>query len=113
MQEPSELTASCAVAGAIGFWELARRDPKRIAIIDRRGACMTFGELSSCVDLISETLCAAGVSRGAVVAAMIPNDPVFLAVQLAVLQLGAYFSFFNSQATAEDYEFVLNDSLLI
>jgi len=75
---------------AEGFWATSVSQPDRIAIVDGE-ASSTFGELGALVNRLSRGLRRHGLLIGDIVACSMANSELFLAVQLAVLQLGAYF----------------------
>lgn len=98
------------VDGALGFWEIARAHPKRVAVVGPDGAETTYGALYERVNRLSRGLRAFGLRPGDVVAVLQPNGTDFLAVQLATAQLGLYLTAINWHLTADEIAYILTDS---
>ena len=77
----------------------ARNQPTKLALYDgsRR---VTYGELDAGVDCLASSLVAAGVAKGDVVSAYLPNCIDYVQVVLAVARAGAVFSPINPRFKA-------------
>ena len=96
--------------GALGFWQIAERQPSRIAIMECDGGCSTFGELRDRVDRLSHALRGCGVKTGEAVAVLLPNSSDWLASALAISQIGAYLVPLNWHLTTEELAYLLSNS---
>jgi long-chain acyl-CoA synthetase len=94
----------------IGFWRIAAADPGRAAVVDPAGRPITYGELASVVNRISNGLRAAGLRRGDGISVILPNDRIFVDVYLAAVQIGLYFTAINWHLTADEIAYILEDS---
>lgn len=97
--------------GALGFWQIAERQPSRIAITESNGGCSTFGELRDRVDRLSHALRGCGAKTGDAVAVLLPNSSDWLASALAISQIGAYLVPLNWHLTAEELAYLLSNSM--
>ncbi len=79
--------------------QASRRFPERIAI-DFMGATTTYTELSDQVSRAAEALRRAGVSKGDVVAVVLPNCPQHVVLAYAVWRIGAILAEHNPLAPA-------------
>lgn len=96
--------------GALGFWQIAERQPSRIAITECDGGCSTFGQLRDRVDRLSHALRGCGVKTGEAVAVLLPNSSDWLASALAISQIGAYLVPLNWHLTTEELAYLLSNS---
>lgn len=71
---------------------------------------LSHADLAATVGRLRSSLTAAGVRRGDVVSIVLPNGVDFLAIYLAVAQLGATAAPLNPAYTAEEFEFYLADA---
>lgn len=76
----------------LGFWEIAGRDPDRVAVIASDGGHVTYGNLLYTARRLANGFRAAGLKTGDVVSVLLPNAPLTLAVQLATSEIGMYFT---------------------
>ncbi|MEU6264608.1 AMP-binding protein [Saccharopolyspora shandongensis] len=93
-----------------GFFRYAGAHRHHTAVIRADGTAISYGELLDRVHRFSGVLRQAGVRHGGVVAAVLPNVPDFLAIQLATDQLGLYFTPVNRHLTAPEVAYILSDS---
>jgi long-chain acyl-CoA synthetase len=98
------------VNGALGFWQIAATDPDRCAVRDANGDTSTYGALCAEANRISHALVASGVVPDDVVAVMLPNRSIFLAVQFACLQSGIQMAPIDCHLTASEVAHILVDS---
>jgi long-chain acyl-CoA synthetase len=98
------------VNGALGFWQIAASDPDRCAVRDASGEATTYGALCADANRISRAMVAWGLAPDDVVAVMLPNHSVFLAVQFACLQSGIQMAPIDCHLTAPELAHILTDS---
>ncbi|MGK5552803.1 AMP-binding protein [Actinomadura kijaniata] len=92
-----------------GFYEIARNDPARPAVLDP-GGTVTFGELHAEVNRLSSALRSLGLREGDAVATVLGNRREFLTVLFAAMQTGLYLVPVNRHLTAPEIAYVLADS---
>src|SRR3954454_9045201 len=92
-----------------GFWRTADEDPRRIAIVHGAGTEHPYGELLATSRALAAGLAASGARRGDVVAAVLGNDPRFLATLLAAFETGLYFTPVNVHLAPPEIAYVLED----
>ncbi|TDD42446.1 AMP-binding protein [Saccharopolyspora elongata] len=93
-----------------GFFRHADSHRHRTALILSDDTEISYGALLDRVHRISRVLRQEGLRRGDGVAAVLPNVPDYLALQLAADQLGLYFTPVNRHLTAGKVGYVLSDS---
>jgi len=108
-QRQDELSAA-RVDGALGFWEIARAQPDRIAVVDPARAQTTFGDLLGRADAIACELLDLGFRPGESVAVLMRNEPLFVAVQLATSQIGLYLTAINWHLSVDEVTYIVRDS---
>ncbi|MFN3257958.1 MAG: AMP-binding protein [Ilumatobacter sp.] len=91
------------------FWERARSDPHRTALIVPDGTAWTAGELLDRCDSISQRLVDLGVQPGDAVAVAAASHPDTFGVILAVTQLGAYYVPVSNRSTFDELDYVLGN----
>ena len=84
--------ARYTIRGAFGFWEIARAEPDRLAVVDARGDKTTYGQLLVSANRIAHGLIDLGLTAGDSVALLLSNEITFLGVQLATSQSGFYLT---------------------
>jgi len=94
----------------IGFLEVVRQHPARVAVIDPDGTSMTFAELAARVNQISHALRAAGVVPGDRVVTVTPNSSMYHQLRLATGQIGVYFTPVSHHLTTNEIAHVIVDS---
>src|SRR2546422_9564505 len=77
---------------ALGLWRIAAEDPSRLAVVDPDGREVTYGELAAWSNRIAHGLRAEGLTTGDGIAVALPNSVEFLALYLAAMQAGLYFT---------------------
>jgi long-chain acyl-CoA synthetase len=95
---------------ALGFWNVARAHPDRVAIIDVDGCETSFAQLLDRVERLSHGLRGLGLERGDAIAAALPNCAEFLVAELAALQSGLYFVPVNCHLAPAEASHVISDS---
>lgn len=106
--EPPTITTLCDVPAAA-----AHADATAVVAEAAAGGTarsLSHAELAATVGRLRSSLTAAGVRRGDVVSIVLPNGVDFLAIYLAVTQLGATAAPLNPAYTAEEFEFYLSDA---
>jgi len=94
----------------LGFWNFAQNEPEGPALIDPEGRAWTRGELLAEANRIAHGLRALGLERGDCVALVLPNCWEFIAIHLAVTQIGLYMSPINNHLTGPEIAYILEDS---
>ena len=92
-----------------GFWRFAAAHPGRPAAIADNGAVVTYGTLAGWTNRLSNAFTGAGLRPGDAVAALLRNGPAFLAVNLAAMQSGLYFTPINGHLTGGEAGYILGD----
>lgn len=89
----------------------ARTDPDRPAtIMARSGTVVTYGQLEERSVRLARLLRGAGLVPGDVVALFMENNPRYHEVYFAAVRSGMYLCAVNKYLTAEEAEFIVNDS---
>ncbi len=96
--------------GELGFWNVARSDPGRLALVDPDGAEMTAGELWAECNKLVHGLRALGMKPGDTIATVLPNSAAMIEVYLAVMQAGLYLVPINHHLTGPEIAYILQDS---
>jgi long-chain acyl-CoA synthetase len=94
----------------LGFWKLAQRDPRALALVDPDGREWTRGELLAAANRLVHGLRALGLGRGDCVAAVLPNSAEMIQLYLAIAQAGMYLSPINHHLTAPEIAYIVGDS---
>ena len=94
----------------LGFWAIVGEEPDRPALIDAGGRSCTFGELFAESNRLARGLQGQGLCRGDVVAVVLENCIEFVAVYLAAMQCGFYFTPVNTHLTPAEIAWILEDS---
>ncbi|KAK1869254.1 hypothetical protein I4F81_011733 [Pyropia yezoensis] len=106
--EPPTIATLCDVPAAA-----AHADATAVVVEAAAGGTaksLSHADLAATVGRLRSSLTAAGVRRGDVVSIVLPNGVDFLAIYLAVAQLGATAAPLNPAYTAEEFEFYLADA---
>jgi long-chain acyl-CoA synthetase len=93
-----------------GFWNLAQRDPGRLALVTPDEQRLTAGELLARANRLVHGLRGLGLGKGDVVATVLPNSGEMLELYLAALQAGFYLVPINHHLTASETAYILQDS---
>ncbi|MDJ0851572.1 MAG: acyl-CoA synthetase [Myxococcota bacterium] len=94
----------------LGFWNFARKDPGKLALVDPTGREWTRGELLAESNRIAHGLTALGLERGDCVAVVLPNCAEFYLVYLAIAQSGLYLTPINNHLTGPEIAYIVQDS---
>lgn len=94
----------------LGFWNFAQDEPGGLALVDPEGRAWTRGELLAEANRIAHGLRALGLERGDCVALVLPNCWEFIAIHLAVTQIGLYMTPINNHLTGPEIAYILEDS---
>ena len=95
----------------IGLWNLARREPDRLAAVEAdTGRSVTRGELAARTHQVVHALRARGLWHGSVIALVMDNEIPLLEVFFAGLQAGWYVVPINYHLTGDEIAFILDDS---
>jgi long-chain acyl-CoA synthetase len=93
-----------------GIWRHAGEWADRVAIQEVGGRRLTFAELLSAADRVSQWLARAGVEPGQTVATLLPNCIEFFTVYFATQQSGLYLTAVNHHLTWAEVSYQLSDS---
>jgi long-chain acyl-CoA synthetase len=99
----------------IGLWAIAANDPERTAVIDPRGAAISYAELAALADRFARGLQeprpgGLGLRPGDCVAGMLPNSTEALALFFAAIETGLYVVPVNWHLAAAEVAYILADS---
>ena len=94
---------------ALGLWRIAADDPSRLAVVDPDGREVSYGELAALSNRIAHGLRAQGVTAGDGIAVALPNSIEFLALYLAAMQTGLYFTPINWHLVGPEIAYIVND----
>jgi long-chain acyl-CoA synthetase len=94
----------------LGFWNFAQREPDRLALVAPDGREWTRGELLAEANRIAHGLRALGLEKGDCVALVLPNCAEFIAINLAVTQIGLYMTPINNHLTGPEIAYIVQDS---
>ena len=93
----------------VGFYEIARNDPDRPAVL-APGGPVTYGGLHAEVNRLSRALGDIGLGPGDVLATVLGNRREFLTVMLAAMQSGLYLVPVSRHLTEPEIGYILADS---
>src|SRR5210317_1557106 len=94
----------------LGFWHFAQQNPDARALVDPEGRDWTRRDLFEECNRIVHGLRALGLEKGDSVAAVLPNCKEFLALNLALTQVGMYLVPINWHLAAPEVAYILKDS---
>jgi long-chain acyl-CoA synthetase len=94
----------------IGFWEIAREEPDRLALVGPDGRELSYGELAAETNKLVHGLRARGLTAGDGVAALLHNCVEMYALSLACGQAGWYFTPINHHLAAPEVQYIVEDS---
>ena len=94
----------------LGLWAIAANDPERTAVIDPRGAAISYAELAALADRYARGLQELGLRPGDCVAGMLPNSTEALALFFAAIETGLYVVPVNWHLAAAEVAYILADS---
>ena len=93
-----------------GFWAAASADPGRVAVIGPDGRGWSAGEVLAEANRLVHALRSRGLSDGDPVAVLLPNRAEVIAVLMAVFQAGWNLVPINSNLTAPEAAYILEDA---
>ena len=93
-----------------GFWEAARVEPERVAVVDPDGTAHRAGDLLADANRLVHHLRSLGAGEGDPVATLLPNSVETFRVLLAVMQAGMQYVPLNTNLTLDEIRYVLDDS---
>ncbi|MDB4966028.1 MAG: AMP-dependent synthetase and ligase [Myxococcales bacterium] len=93
-----------------GFWELAQRDPGRLALVDADGKRHSAGELLAGANRVVHGLRALGLQPGDTVATVLANEATMIEVALAAAQAGLYLVPINRNLAPPEIGYIVSDS---
>src|SRR5436190_10710267 len=91
------------------FWNLAAKNPDKVAIVDNDERTYTNAEVLARVNQLSHALRSLGLQRGDSIAAMLPNSHEAMEVFLAMQQIGLYLTPMNYHLVGPEIAYVLTD----
>ena len=94
----------------LGFWNFARKDPSKLALVCPDGTEVSRGELLASCNQLVHGLRARGLEHGDCVATVIPNGRAMIELYLAACQAGWYLSPINHHLTAPEIAYIASDS---
>ena len=95
----------------IGFWNIAKVDPKKTALVETfSDRSVTRGELSEATNKIVHVLRSRGIKTSDVIAAVMDNSIEAIEIFLAAMQSGLYFVPINYHLTENEIAHILADS---
>jgi acyl-CoA synthetase (AMP-forming)/AMP-acid ligase II len=108
---PASDDTSLGAAGAEPLTALlAHPEPRRPAlVVPDTGQALTYGQLATRVETLSQRLAGLGVRRGDRVALALPNGPDIVLLLLAITALGAAAAPLNPAYTESEFGFFLSD----
>jgi long-chain acyl-CoA synthetase len=94
----------------VGLQARAELHPERVAIVDPDGTTTTFAELAAEVNRLSHGLRALGLGRDDAVALASHNSRTYFALGMATAQIGAYLVPINWHLTADEMQYIVENS---
>tara|TARA_Y100000590_G_scaffold468182_1_gene649888 strand:- start:1598 stop:3148 length:1551 start_codon:yes stop_codon:yes gene_type:complete len=94
----------------IGFWNLAKKEPTKLALIDPFENKWTRGDLHDLSNQIVHGLRNLGLQRGDSVAVVLSNTAEYYAINLACTQSGFYMVPINWHLAGPEIAYILSDS---
>jgi long-chain acyl-CoA synthetase len=96
--------------GTLGFWRLAQADPEWIAAVDPDGTEHRAGDLLARANRLVHGLRELGLRPGDGFCGLVPNGVDGLALYLAALQAGWYYTPINWHLTGPEIAYIVADS---
>src|SRR5436190_14117065 len=91
------------------FWNLAAKNPDKVAIVDNDERTYTNAEVLARVNQLSHALRSLGLQRGDSIAAMLPNSREAMEAFLAMQQVGLYLTPINYHLVGPEIAYILTD----
>jgi long-chain acyl-CoA synthetase len=98
------------IVAELGLWNIAQRDPDRLALVEPDHTTHTAGELLAANNQVVHGLRELGLTRGDVVAVMLPNCAAWLEALLACQQAGWYLVPINYHLVGPEIAYIVEDS---
>ena len=92
-----------------GFWNLAQRDPRHMALVEPDGREWRAGELLAAANRLVHGLRALGLQQGDCAATCLPNGAAMITTYLAAMQAGWYLTPVNNHLTAAEVGYIVGD----
>src|SRR6478736_5807130 len=92
-----------------GFWQSARSNAERLALVEPDGTRHSAGALLREANRVVHGLRAQGVRAGDTVATVLPNGAAMVELALATAQAGFYLTPINHHLTAPEIAYILGD----
>jgi len=93
-----------------GFWRAAREQPQRSVLVPPDGPALSAGELLAEGNRLANGLRRLGLSRGDVVATLLPNGAAAVESLVAAMQMGWHITPLNTHLAAGEIAYILADS---
>ena len=94
----------------LGFWNIAKKEPSKIALVDPKGKEWSRQELHELANQVVHGLRSLGIKRGDSVAIVLPNCAEYYAINLACAQSGIYMVPINWHLAGPEIAYILKDS---
>ncbi|MFD5245285.1 acyl-CoA synthetase [Amycolatopsis sp. NPDC058340] len=96
--------------GTLGVWNIAAREPERVALVDPDGRSIGYGDLAAKANAYARGLQALGLEAGDVVVVLQPNGDELVAAYFAAIQSGLYIVVVNWHLVGPEVAYILSDS---
>jgi len=96
--------------GETGFWNVSRKYPDRVAIVQAAGEQITYGELAGQANQLVHALRKLGVRRGDGIAILQPNRAEFVTAVLAAGQAGMFYTPVNHNLVSSEIAYILGNA---
>ena len=94
----------------IGFWNIAKREPDKLALVDPQGKEWSRRDLHGLANQIVHGLRSLGLKKGDCVALVLQNCAEYYAINLACAQSGIYMVPINWHLAGPEIAYILKDS---
>lgn len=94
----------------VGFWNFADQNPEKLVLVDPAGREWSNRELLDETNRISHGLRTLGLKSGDSVAVAMPNCAEYIAINLAITQIGLYLVPINWHLAGPEVAYILQDS---
>ena len=93
-----------------GFWNFAKKQPHKLALVDPFGNEWTREKLHGLSNQIVHSLRSLGMKKGDSIAVVLPNCAEYYAINLACTQAGFYMVPINWHLAGPEIAYILSDS---
>lgn len=94
---------------AKSFWQWAKEEPERLALVTPDERQLTFGELGQRVNQLSHGMRARGLGRGDHIALLLPNGQEWIEAYMAATQIGLYLTPINWHLIGEEAAYIVEN----